>query len=57
MNLVLIWVLAKFLQSVPFGDRGKHTLFFMVMLLAGGTLAGLIYSVFRHVKLVRPYVG
>jgi hypothetical protein len=72
INLTLIWVigwvigelnhllstnlfLSEYLGTLS--DSGQHTLFFLAMPIIGGTFAGLIYSWFRHVKLVRPYVG
>ena len=72
VNLVLIWVIARVIGELnrvlstnaflstylrPLSESEKHTLFFLAMLVIGGTFAGLIYSWFRHVKLVRPYAG
>jgi hypothetical protein len=60
LNLILVWVFVKINHSwlqMPLDSFFQRLLFLVEMLLVGGTVGGLLYSVFRGVKLVRPYVG
>jgi hypothetical protein len=56
----LVWVFVKINHSwlqMPLDSFFQRLLFLVEMLLVGGTVGGLLYSVFRGVKLVRPYAG
>jgi hypothetical protein len=60
LNLILVWVFVKINHSwlqMPLDSFFQRLLFLVEMLLVGGTVGGLLYSVFRGVKLVRPYAG
>ena len=60
LNIILVWVFVKINHSsleMPLDSFIQRLLFLIEMLLVGGTLGGLLYSVFRGVKLVRPYAG
>jgi hypothetical protein len=60
LNLILIWVFVKINHSwlqMPLDSFPQRLLFLVEMVLIGGTAGGLLYSVFRGVKLVRPYAG
>jgi hypothetical protein len=56
LNLLLIGLVAKLVNGITL-VWAQRLVFVVAMLVIGGTLAGLIYSVFRQVKLVRPYAG
>jgi hypothetical protein len=60
LNLILVWVFVKINHSwlqMPLDSFFQRLLFLGEMLLVGGTVGGLLFSVFRGVKLVRPYAG
>jgi hypothetical protein len=60
LNLILVWVLVKINHSwlqMPLDGFSQRLLFLVEIMLIGGTVGGLVYSVFRDVKLVRPYAG
>jgi hypothetical protein len=60
LNLMLVWLFVKINHSwlqMPLDSFSQRLLFLVEMVLIGGTAGGLVYSVFRDVKLVRPYAG
>jgi hypothetical protein len=60
VNLVLIWAFVKVnisLFDLPPGSVSQRLAFLVEILFIGGTAAGFLFSLFRGVKLVRPYVG
>jgi hypothetical protein len=60
VNLVLIWAFAK--VNLSFFDLSADSVyqrlaFLIEMMVIGGMAGGFLYTLFRGVKLVRPYVG